>query len=55
MEIAHAAKIVKDLGLITRVVVAKSVVSRRTPARGVAKFAKTPSANADIHIATTSL
>ena len=54
MEIAHAAKTVKDLGLQTRVAVAKSVVSRRTPARGVVTFAKKPSANADAPTVTTS-
>ena len=46
MEIAHAAKTVKDLGLLTRVAVAKSVVSRRTLAQGVVTLVKKPSAKA---------
>ena len=53
MEIAHAAKTVEDLGLLTRVAVAKSVVSRRTPAQGVVTFAKKPSANAYAPIASS--
>ena len=51
----ETAQTVKDLRQNSQVVAAKSVVSRRKPARGVVKFAKKPSANADAHIVTTSL
>ena len=50
MEIAHAAKTVEDLGMLTRVAVAKSVVSRRTLAQGVVKPVKKPSASASAPI-----
>ena len=55
METANTVKTVNDLKPRTQVVTAKSVVSRRKPARGVVKFAKKLNANANAHIVTTSL
>ena len=54
IEMVHAAKTVKDLGLKTRAAVAKPVVNRRTLARDVVTSAEKPSVNADAPTVITS-